>query len=64
MGLRENYLIDDSGNKVAVMVPIKDYDKLLEAAEELEDIKAYDKAKARKEITIPLREAIKQRRKR
>ena len=63
MRLHENYLINNSGDKVAVMLSIKDYDKLLEAVEELEDIKAYDKAKAAKEPTIPLREAIKQRRK-
>lgn len=31
----------------------------MEEVEELEDIKAYDKAKKRNEKTIPLREAIK-----
>jgi hypothetical protein len=58
---KENFLVDDHGNKVAVMLPIKQYSKILEALEELEDIKAYDAAKAKKESTILLRDAIKQR---
>jgi sulfopyruvate decarboxylase TPP-binding subunit len=54
---KENYLVDDSGKRIAVMLPIKEYNKMLDAIEELEDIKAYDLAK--NEETIPLREAIK-----
>lgn len=52
---------DKKGNKVAVILSIEDYEKLLEEREELSAVKAYDKAKARKETFIPLREAIKQR---
>ena len=58
---KENFLVNDQGKRVAVMLPIKQYDKLLEALEELEDIKAYDAAKAKNEATVPLREAIKKR---
>lgn len=45
------------------MLPIKQYQQLLEELEELEDIRAYDKAKAKKEKPIPLHHAIEQRRK-
>ena len=58
---KENFIVDDHGKRVAVMLPIKRYDKILEALEELEDIKAYDAAKAKNEETVPLRDAIKQR---
>jgi sulfopyruvate decarboxylase TPP-binding subunit len=54
---KENYLVDDNGKRIAVMLPIKEYNKMLDAIEELEDIKAYDLAK--NEETIPLIEAIK-----
>jgi hypothetical protein len=54
---KENYLVDDHGKRIAVMLPIKEYDKIKEALEELEDIKAYDLAK--NEPIIPLKEAIK-----
>ena len=63
MEFHENFVVDNSGHRVAVMLPIKDYDKLLEALEELEEIKAFDKAKSKKETTILLKEAIKLRRK-
>jgi len=39
------------------------HEHLLEELEELEDIRAYDKAKAKKETPISLRDAIQQRRK-
>jgi len=45
------------------MLPIKEYDKMLEELEELEDIRAYDAVKAKNEPTIPLREAIELRKK-
>jgi len=61
MNLKENYLIDNKGKKIAVMVDIDHYNKMLDALEELEDIKAYDTVKAKNEPTIPLRESIKRR---
>lgn len=57
-------ITDKKGKKVAVILSIEDYEQLLEEREELDAVKAYDKAKARKETFIPLREAVKQRKKR
>jgi PHD/YefM family antitoxin component YafN of YafNO toxin-antitoxin module len=57
------FLTDIKGKKTGVFLSIKDYRKLMEELEELEDIKAYDKAKKRNEKTIPLRDAIKLRKK-
>ncbi len=42
---KQQYITDDEGNKVAVIVPIHDYEKMVDAIEELEDIKLYDEAK-------------------
>jgi hypothetical protein len=53
------YITDASGKKVSVILPIKDYEKLLTELEELNDIKAYDRAKSRKSEPIPLEQAIK-----
>jgi hypothetical protein len=39
------YLITDKGDKTKVVIPLNDYKKLLAKAEELDEIKAYDKAK-------------------
>jgi len=39
------FLTDKKGNKTAVLLPIKKYDKLLEQLEDLEDVRLYDEAK-------------------
>ncbi len=57
------FLTDIKGKKTGVFLSLKDYKKIIEELEELEDIKAYDKAKKRNESTVPLREAIKLRKK-
>jgi hypothetical protein len=61
--LSTTYITDNNGKKISAVLPIKQYQYILDALEELEDIRAYDKAKAKKEKPIPLRDAIQQRRK-
>ena len=39
------FLTDKNGNKTAVLLPIKKYNKLIEHLEDLEDVKLYDEAK-------------------
>jgi hypothetical protein len=53
------YITDDSGKKISVVIPIKDFKAILEDLEEFEDIKLYDKAKKSKEPSIPIDEAFK-----
>ena len=50
---------NEKGKKVGVLVPIKEYEKMMKALEDAADERAYNKAIRRKEETIPLREAIK-----
>jgi hypothetical protein len=57
------FITDEKGKKISAVLPIKLYQRLLEELEELKDIRAYDKAKAKKETPIHLRDAIRQRRK-
>ena len=57
---QENFVIDTNGRKIAVQVPIKTYKKLLADSEELEEIKEYRKAKARKGDAIPFEQAFKE----
>ncbi|MEO5648481.1 MAG: hypothetical protein ABIR03_01005 [Ginsengibacter sp.] len=57
------FLTDNKGKKTSVLLSMKDYEKIMEELEELGDIKAYDKAKKRNEKTVPLRDAIKLRKK-
>ena len=56
----EQFIIDESGNKTAVVVGIERYAKLLEAQDELEAIRAYDEAKASNDESIPLAQALRE----
>ena len=60
MTLNENFVVDAKGKKVSVLLPIKEYQKLLDELGELEDIKAYDNATTRKQEFIPLDKALKE----
>jgi hypothetical protein len=39
------YITDEKGNKLSVVLTIEDYQKIMEELEELEDIRLYDEAK-------------------
>lgn len=52
------YITNDKGKKISVVLSIKEYKKIMEELEDLEDIKAYDKAMNRKQEFIPLDKAI------
>ena len=57
--MRTQFVTDDHGNKLAVILPIKEYNKMVDDLEELEDIKLYDEAKKSNEPSIPIDEAFK-----
>lgn len=57
------FVTNDKGEKISVILPIKQYLKLLEAIEENEDIHLYDEVKARNEKRILLDDYIKSRKK-
>jgi hypothetical protein len=57
--MRTQFVTDDHGNKLAVILPIKEYNKMVEDLEELEDIKLYDEAKKSNEPSIPIDDAFK-----
>lgn len=52
------YITDNKGKKISVIVPLKQYQKMLEDLEELDDIRLYDEAVADNEPSIPVAEAF------
>ncbi len=58
LAIKEQFIVDEIGNKIAVILGIDDYRKLLEELEELEAICAYDKAKASNDEIISFEQAI------
>jgi hypothetical protein len=58
--IQENFVIDKKGQKIAVQIPIKIYEKLIADSEELDEIKEYRKAKAHKREAIPFDQAFRE----
>jgi hypothetical protein len=58
--IQENFVVDQKGNKIAVQVPIRLYEKLVADSEELDEIKEYRKAKAHKGNAIPFEQAFRE----
>ena len=56
--IKERYLVDDNGNRIGVVLNMKDYRRLLEQLEELESIRAYDAAKASGDEVVPFEQAV------
>jgi hypothetical protein len=55
---KEKYVTDDQGNRIAVLLEVEEYRRLLDAVEELESIRAYDTAVAVREDAIPFDKAV------
>ena len=45
VSVKENYIIDSKGKTTNIIISKKDYDKMMDYIEELEDIASYDRAK-------------------
>ena len=58
MGKERQFVVNERGEKVAVVLSIEEYEKILEELEDLEDIRACNEAKALGETPIPLEQAL------
>ena len=54
----ERYVVDSDGNRVGVILDCDRYRELLDAADELDAIRAYDVVKATDEETVPFEQAV------
>jgi PHD/YefM family antitoxin component YafN of YafNO toxin-antitoxin module len=53
------YITDNAGRKISVILPMKEFKTLMEELEDLEDLRLYDAAKKSNEPSIPIEEAFK-----
>jgi hypothetical protein len=47
--MEARYLTDEKGERIAVLLDIKEYERLREIEDEMEDIRRYDEAMSRRE---------------
>ncbi len=57
--IKPQYITDNTGKKISVVLPLNDFKAIIEELEELEDIKLYDEAKKSDEPSISIDEAFK-----
>ncbi|MBK6373836.1 MAG: hypothetical protein IPO45_11845 [Saprospiraceae bacterium] len=53
------FITDSKGKKIAVILPIEDYNKMIEDLEDIDDVRLYDEVKQLNEPSIPIEEAFK-----
>ena len=54
----KQFVTDENGVRVAVVLDIKEYEELLEDLEDLQAVREYEEAKASGEVPIPLEQAL------
>lgn len=58
LAVHTDFVVDRKDNLKAVLIPYAEWKNLMEDIDELEDIRAYDRAKARKDEAIPFEQAV------
>ena len=54
----EEYLVDEQGNRKAVVLSMSEWEQILNSLEELDDIRAYDEAKGHPSEPVPFEQAV------
>lgn len=57
--MHTQFITDETGKKVAAILPLKDYEKYLDDLDEIKAIKAFDKATAEKMELVSMEQAFK-----
>ncbi|RPD41680.1 hypothetical protein EG028_09640 [Chitinophaga barathri] len=58
--MKAQFITDSSGKKVAVVLPVKAFEKVMEDLEELDDIRLFDRAKRSAAKGVPMKDAFSQ----
>lgn len=58
VNVHPQYVVDEHQHRQAVLLPMAEWECILEELEELDDIRAYDEAKSRPHDAIPFEQAV------
>ena len=58
--LHPQYVIDENQRKSAVILPLAEWERIMEEMEELEDIRVYDVAKIEPQDAVPFEQAVRE----
>ena len=54
------YVVDENQQREAVLVPLAEWERIIDDLEELDDIRAYDEAKTGPQDTVPFEQAVRE----
>ncbi|MEI7902565.1 MAG: hypothetical protein WCK89_20135 [bacterium] len=60
MVLNPTYVVDAKQRRKSVLLPVAQWNRVVEALEELDDIRAYDSAKASATGAVPFEQAVRE----
>ena len=56
--INPKYITDQVGNKISVVLSVKEFETMVEMLEDLDDVRLYDQVKNSKDPSIPIEEAF------
>ncbi len=54
------FVVDESQRRQAVLLPLADWERIVEELDELDDIRAYDEAKSGSQEELPFEQAVRE----
>lgn len=58
--LHPEYVVDEQQRRKAVLLPLAEWDRIIEDLEDLDDIRAFDAAKADSKESVPFEHAVRE----
>jgi len=59
--VKPQYITDENGEKVSVIIPINEYQRIIEELEDIDDVRLFDAAKKLNEPSMSFDDYVKQR---
>ena len=58
--LHPEYVVDEQQNRKSVLLPLAEWERIVDELEELDDIRAYDEAQPHKADRVPFEQAVRE----
>ena len=59
--VKPQYITDENGEKISIILPVSEYERIIQELEDIDDVRIYDKVKNAKEPSMPFEDYLKQR---
>ena len=60
IAFRPQYVVDETRKRTGVLLPLSEWEQILEELEQLDDLRAYDEAKAGSQEAMPFDQAVRE----